>query len=110
MIILKEQSTSQTFYVIPREYNATSMTFTHEETGIVLTYSITPTQEEYYMKITKIVALKEDHFYTLKVLNGTDVVYRDKVFCTNQTISTSYSVNNNEYVQNSSNNDYVIYE
>ena len=109
MIILKQQGTSQTFKIIPRKLQATSMTFTHEETGAVLTYSISPSVSGYYLSISKIVALKEGHFYSLKVYNGTDIVYRDKVFCTNQTIST-YSVNNNEYVQNTSNNDYVIYE
>jgi len=109
MIILREQGTSQTFKIIPRELAATSMTFTHDETGVVLTYTITPSVSTYYLSISKIVALKEDHFYSLKVYNGTDIVYRDKVFCTNQTVS-DYTVNNGEYVQNTSNNDYIIYE
>jgi len=109
MIVLREQGTSQTFKVIPRTLAATSMTFTHEETGVVLTYSITPTIDRYYLSISKIVALKDNHFYTLNILDGTTVVYTDKVFVTNQTIAT-YSINNGEYVQSSSNNDYVVYE
>ena len=109
MIILKEQITSQTFKVIPRGYTATSMTFTHEETGVVLTYSISPITDRYYLSISKIIALKDNHFYTLNILNGTTVIYTDKVFVTNQTIAT-YSINNGEYIQNTSNNDYVVYE
>ena len=109
MIILKELATSQTFKVIPRTLAATSMTFTHEETGTVLTYSISPTIDRYYLSISKIVVLKDNHFYTLNILNGTDVIYTDKVFVTNQSIAT-YSINNGEYVQSSSNNDYVVYE
>lgn len=109
MIILKEQSTSQTFKVIPRSYTATSMTFTHEESGEVFTYSITPTIDRYYLSISKIIALKDNHFYTLNIFNGTTVIYTDKVFVTNQSIAT-YSINNGEYIQSSSNNDYVVYE
>ena len=85
------------------------MTFTHEETGVVLTYSIIPTIDRYYLSISKILVLKDNHFYTLNILNGSTVVYTDKVFVTNQTIAT-YSINNGEYVQSSSNNDYVVYE
>jgi len=109
MIILKELATSQTFKIIPRTLAATSMTFTHEETGIVTTYAITPTIDRYYLSISKILVLKDNHFYTLNILNGATVVYTDKVFVTNQTIAT-YSINNGEYVQSSSNNDYVVYE
>ena len=109
MIILKELATSQTFKVIPRGYTATSMTFTHEESGEVLTYAITPTIDRYYLSISKILVLKDNHFYTLNILNGTTVIYTDKVFVTNLSI-TSYSINNGEYVQSSSNNDYVVYE
>ena len=109
MIILKELATSQTFKVIPRTLAATSMTFTHEETGIVTTYAITPTIDRYYLVIDEIISLKEGNFYTLTVLNSTDVVYKGKIFCTNQSVST-YSINTNEYTSYSSTNDYVTYE
>ena len=109
MIILKELAISQTFKVIPRSYTATSMTFTHEESGEVLTYSISPTTDRYYLSISKIIALKDNHFYTLNIFNGTTVIYTDKIFVTNQSIA-SYSINNGEYIQSSSNNDYVVYE
>ena len=108
-MILKELLTSQTFKIVPRELAADSMTFTHEETGVITTYAITPTIDRYYLVISKIIALKENHFYKLTVYNGADVVYKGKVYCTNQTIE-SYSINNGEYVQSSSNNDYIIYE
>jgi len=43
----------------------------------------------------------------MTILDGTDLVYRDKVFCTNQTIET-YSVNKDEYVENQQN--IIFYE
>lgn len=116
MIVLKEQATSQTFKFIPRSYTADSMVIEEEGTSIDETYSITPSRVDYsdnadsegtYLQVSKIVNLKEDRFYTLKVLNGTDVIYKDRIFCTNQTVST-YSINNGEYVENSTNNDFII--
>lgn len=109
MIILQELGTSQTFKVIPRTLAATSMTFTHEETGIVTAYNIAPNIDRYYLSISKILVLKNNHFYTLNILNGTTVIYTDKVFVTSQSIAT-YSINYKEYEQSSSNNDYVVYE
>jgi CMP-N-acetylneuraminic acid synthetase len=45
--------------------------------------------------------------------NGTSVIYKDKVFCTDQTINQTnndyYSINKDEYVQEDSfDNDYII--
>jgi hypothetical protein len=109
MIILNESVTDQDIYFIPREYAADVLTLTDEQTGEVFTYNITPLRSDYYLIATDTFDTLEGHTYKLTVYNGSDVVYKDKVFCTNQSTST-YSVNNGEYVQNSSNNDFIIYE
>lgn len=109
MIILNESVTDQDIYFIPREYSADVLTLTDEQTGEVFTYNITPLRSNYYLIATDTFDTLEGHTYKLTVYNGSDVVYKDKVFCTNQSTST-YSVNNGEYVQNSSNNDFIIYE
>ena len=72
-----------------------------------VTIDITPSVDRYYLSVSEVLTLVEGRFYTIKVLNGLDVVYKDKIFCTNQTVS-SYSINDNEYVQHSTNNDFVI--
>ena len=72
-----------------------------------VTIDITPSVDRYYLSVSEVLTLVEGRFYTLKVLNGLEVVYKDKIFCTNQTVS-SYSINDNEYVQHSTNNDFVI--
>lgn len=109
MIILKESGSDQTFKIVPRELNADSMTLVNETTGESTNYVVSPTTVDYYLEITKTVTLKEGNFYQLTVKNGSDVVYKDKVFCTNQTVAT-YSVNNNEYTTYTSDNDYITYE
>jgi hypothetical protein len=109
MIVLQELATAQEFKIIPRELSATSMVITNELTDVSTTYAITPTIDRYYLVINKIVNLQQNNFYTLSVLDNTDVVYKGKIFCTNQTIPT-YTPNNNEYTTYPSNNDYITYE
>jgi hypothetical protein len=109
MIVLQELATAQEFKIIPRELEADSMVITNELTDVSTTYAITPTIDRYYLVINKIVNLQQNNFYTLSVLNNTDVVYKGKIFCTNQTIPT-YTPNNNEYTTYPSNNDYITYE
>jgi len=109
MIILREQGTSQTFKIIPRIYSADSMVIVNETTGDSITYAITLTQTDYYAVIAKIVTLQENNFYKLTVLNGTDEVYRGRIFCTNQTIS-DFTVNNSEFNTYTSDNEYITYE
>jgi hypothetical protein len=109
MIVLQELATAQEFRIIPRELEADSMVITNELTDVSTTYVITPTIDRYYLVINTIVNLQQNNFYTLSVLNNTDVVYKGKIFCTNQTIPT-YTPNNNEYTTYPSNNDYITYE
>jgi hypothetical protein len=109
MIVLQELATAQEFRIIPRELEADSMVITNELTDVSTTYEITPTIDKYYLVINTIVNLEQNNFYTLTVLDNTDVVYKGKIFCTNQTIPT-YTPNNNEYTTYPSNNDYITYE
>lgn len=107
MIILLESVLSQTFKFIPRSLDADSMIIEDDAENTSVTIDITPSVDRYYLSVSEVLTLVEGRFYTLKVLNGLDVVYKDKIFCTNQTVS-SYSINDNEYVQHSTNNDFVI--
>lgn len=107
MKILKEQLTAQSFKFIPRVLEADSMVIKGESTNTEDTYAITPTIDRYYLVVNKILTLIENEFYTLTVYNGSDIVYKDKIFCTNQDIST-FSVNNNEYTSNATNNEFII--
>ena len=116
MIILKEQVASQTFKIIPRSYTADSFNITGLEG--TTNYLVTPTRVDYndasdasgtYLSISKAITIKEGQQYRLTVLNGSTIVYEDMIYCTNQTIA-DYTINNGEYVENSTDNDYVIYD
>ena len=109
MIILKEQNTVQTFSFIPRELNATTIVLRNETTGVETTINTTFYLSDYYLTASTIFDLKQNTFYNLTIKNNNDIVYKDKIFCTNQNVD-SYSVNQNQYVANVTNNEFKIYE
>jgi len=108
VIVLKEIGTAQTVRFIPtRKSSGTSLILRNETTNVSTTYSITTSATSYYSTFSKILTLEEGHFYEMTILDGEDLVYRDKVFCTNQTIAT-YSLNKDEYVESTQN--IIFYE
>ena len=110
MIILQEVGTPQSFSFIPRQDTYNTLQITDEQTGITTNVTITTNViGQYYNTITATFSLKENHYYTLTLKQNTDIVFKDKVFCTNQSIPT-FSVNNGQYIVNTSNNDFILYE
>jgi len=114
MIILQDLNSSQTISFIPRSYSSTetysvniksetenSSVYTQNHTG---DFSLT----QYYRQLTAIFNLKQDNFYNIEIKDSSsNIIYKDKIFCTNQTVS-DYSVNNGNYVTHSSNNEFII--
>jgi len=109
MIILKEQNTPQEFSFIPRELNATTIVLRNETTNVETIINTEFYLSDYYLTVVSVFDLKENTFYNLTVKNNNDIVYKDKIFCTNQDLDT-YSVNKNEYVSNVTTNEFKIYE
>ena len=109
MIILKEQEEEQSLKFIPRTYKATSIVLVNEMTNESTTISSDFYIDGYYLYTTTTFDLIEGNFYTLSILNNNDVVYKDKIFCTNQVIA-DFSINDGQYVANQTNNDFIVYE
>jgi len=110
MIILTTSSSAQEIKFIPREYAATSIVIHNEDTNTSTTYNgLTFTTEAYYLKtnITFNPVLKEGTFYNISVLNNSDVIYKDNIFCTDQNIE-GYSINKNEYTEHETTNEYIV--
>jgi hypothetical protein len=135
MIVLTTSTNAQELKFIPRNYAADSIVLTDEETNTSTTISATFTKESYYLKSDISFSLKKDKFYSLKVYksavsdfvervtndDGTvesqsciqiDInkvlVYKDKIFCTDQVIK-DYSIHNGIYTQRESTNEYIVY-
>jgi hypothetical protein len=86
------------------------MVITDDQTNTPVTISIgSQTQGNYVNTLTATFALKEGHFYDLVLYKNTDIVYKDRIFCTDQNI-VSFSVNNGEYTSNTTLNTFIVYE
>lgn len=112
MIVLKDSTYTQNFKFMPRSCNITSMVFLDElanveheiENPVLVT-------EKYWMQFQEDLSfefLVDGRTYVLTCFDGANVVYRDKVMCTNQSIST-YTINQGVYVANATSNEFIIY-
>ncbi len=69
----------------------------------------TSSQGDIFLEITNQYALKEGNYYTLKLIDDNGELYRDVVYCTDQTDYDKYNPNKNKYTQESSFDDsYII--
>ena len=109
MIILKEQETAQTLSAIIYGSNADTIVLRDEETNIEAEIQTEFFINKYFLTASVIFPIKENKYYTLTIKDGTNIVYIDKIFCTNQTLET-YSINKDEYVQHVTTNEYKIFE
>jgi len=110
MIVLQETNDPQTFSFIPRSDSYDALFLTDDQTNVEIEVTIDDSVVgDYINTITATFDLIEGHFYNLVLKDGADVVYKDKVFCTNQPV-VSFSVNNGQYVSNSTTNDFIVYE
>jgi len=85
MIIMKPISTPQTISIIPRDSSIASATLflKRDGDGADLTQVISLSDAGNYKEITfSSTILKEGYTYFLEISDGTDLIYRDKVFVT----------------------------
>ena len=81
-----------------------------ESTGVETQVTIDANEQgDYVDTISAVFTLIENRYYILTLKSGSEVRYLDKVFCINNSFQT-YSVNNDTYTSNSSNNEYIVYE
>ena len=68
------------------------------------------TEVKYYYTYSTTQALTEANFYTFEINNTTDnkLIFRGKIFATDQTLST-FNISNNVYVESSTGDNEYIY-
>lgn len=108
MIILTTSTNAQELKFIPRDYAADSIVLTDEQANTSTTISATFTKDGYYLKADISFSLVEGRFYNFKALNGSNIVYKGRIFCTDQVVK-DYSINNGVYTQHESTNEYIVY-
>lgn len=132
MIILTTSVSEQTIRVIPRSYpDDVVLILRDDSTNTSTTYTLDSMEwensdeewqsvdmnwnsaggyyeEKGYLVINNSYSLTENRFYDLTITDGSSVIYKDKIFCTDQTI-TDYSVNDGVYTtENTYDNEYII--
>lgn len=137
MKILTTSTGEQTIRIIPRSYpDDVTLILRDDSTNEIVTYTLDSMEwentdevwnavdlnwndaggyfeEDGYLVINNQYNLVEGRFYDLTIKEGSVVIYKDKIFCTDQTIDQEtnnyYSINENVYTtEDSYDNDYII--
>lgn len=110
MNVLTTTTDSQYLNIVPRSVTFDELIFTDDSTNTPETITINDVVDKvYYQSIEIQCALTENRFYNITLLNDGEVVFRGKVFCTDQPV-VSFSVNNGDYTSHSSGNEFIVYE
>jgi hypothetical protein len=115
MVILKDINANQTIHFITKALPWDTFQITDEQTKEVYTIeNFTFTIGDYTTALTKNFngIIKQNRSYTMELSRYSNgkVVFRDKIFCTNQSSLESYRVTAGKFTEHTTNNDFIIYE
>lgn len=111
---LTTSTDAQTVLFIPRAYATEgTLVLRDDSTNNETTDAVTLGKSGEYMSLSHAFSLVEGRYYDFKILVSGEVIYKDKIFCTDQDIDQDtndyYSVNEGEYTtEDSFDNDYII--
>jgi len=118
MILVTTSATAQTFNVIPRDYSLTTFTMIirDDSTNVSVSYDITGASVSgnyVTFQNTFSPVLVSNHFYDFRLVSGTDIIFRDRMFCTDQTVNQInndyYKLNEGQFTSDDSyNNEYIV--
>ena len=109
MNILTTSNTAQELYIIPRRYVELVDLYIFDENKRTTTeMSVTSSIHNGSMLIEETFDLEEGSFYTIRVKEGTEILYTGRVFCTDETELDEYQMTENQYTS-SNETDGVIY-
>ena len=115
MTVVNQDNASQRFIIIPRNYiegESLTLKVRDEQKNTVFTFTPTNVYPNVFDLVyidANLTCLYEGGFFELSVLNSSsDVLYKDKLFSTNQS-TANYSINNGNFITlNTNNNDYIV--
>lgn len=128
-MILFNPTTTNQFTIIPRDYVSNAyMTIRDDSTNVTVDYTLVPrvagvgnieiVNDTYNVYNDTYSNLVEGHFYDLTIYSDaqkTNVIYKDRIFCTAQKAEIDadnnyfYKVNKDQYTEyDGFNNDYIV--
>jgi hypothetical protein len=110
MNVLTTTTEPQPLVIVPRSTTFDELIFTDDSTNTPETMEIDSVEDKGYYQILNVVCeLTENRYYNIELFNDGSLVYRGKIFCTDQSI-VSFSVNNGKYTSHATTNQYITYE
>jgi hypothetical protein len=110
MHILQVSESSQSIVIIPRSFPASvTLHLIDESKNTTATPSVSVASANGFMTLTGTFSLVVNRYYGLEVFDGSNLIYRDRVFVTSQTEYDKFTVNQNVYTEETSyDNEFVI--
>ena len=110
MIVVNESNIGQTIHFIPRYGVPATLELTGENTNTTQVVTGTFTAGDYVYNFSGVLPTEENQFYwaVFKDALG-NILLKERMFCTNQPINT-FSVNDGQYISNTTTNDFIMYE
>ncbi len=110
MNVLTTTLDPQPLVIVPRSTTFDELIFTDDSTNIPVVIEIDSVEDKSYYQILNVLCeLIENRFYNVELFNDGALIYRGKVFCTDQTI-VNFSVNDGRYTSHATTNQYITYE
>ena len=115
MVILKDINANQTIHFITKDEPWDQFLLTDEQTkGVTNIEGFSYVIGDYTTALTFnfFGIVKQNRSYTFQLISSVSekVVFRDKMFCTNQINLENYKITNGKFTENTTTNDFIIYE
>jgi predicted small secreted protein len=110
MHLLTTSIAAQQLKIVPRQ-DASSVTLelTDKTQFTTSTVSVSKTSSDPFMILSGSFSLVENRSYSFEVKDGSEVIYRGLIFCTDQTDGEKFFVQDGDYTSETSyDNEYVI--
>jgi hypothetical protein len=110
MHILQVSDSSQSIVIVPRSFpSSVTLQLIDESKNTTATPSVSVASADGFMTLTGTFSLVNGRYYGLKVLDGSTLIYRDRVFVTSQTEYDKFTVNQNVYTEEQSyDNEFIL--
>lgn len=86
-------------YTLNGCYTPLFLNITNEDTKVSTTYDVSATSSNQELTIAQAFTLTEGVYYSYEVLNGLNLMYRGKIFCTDQTDFDKYVISSGDFVE-----------
>ena len=110
MNVLTTVLTAQNLYYLPRDYeDSVDITIKEDNTNVETIFNTeATTMDNAYQYVSLALTLTEGRFYRFTVSNSGDILYRGRIFCTDQTDYKNYELISNEAISRDDKSDIIL--